>query len=158
MQFDIFKVTGNWAVATRDRMCSAVSETTYYSMELSMAYILSEIKSYFWDQGICTLYALKCFHIKLFFSFFFFQQSVLQHYSSPIRLLGAILWSTVIISRHPNTETCGSVGESLREWTGMRVTYSEGLSKQLQLKLRNRILRKSGKRDKFSSTSKASPE
>lgn len=151
MQFDIFKVNGNLAFATRDGMCSAVSKTTYYSMELSMRYILSEIKSYFWDQGICTLYAVKCFHI-IFFFFFTVCPSALLIIRKTFRRY------TVIISRHRNTETCGSVGESLRKWTGMRVTYSEGSSKQLQLKLRNRSLRKSGERGKFSSTSKVSPE
>jgi len=27
MRFDIFKVSGNWAPATRDRMCSVVSKS-----------------------------------------------------------------------------------------------------------------------------------
>lgn len=54
----------------------------------------------------------------------------------------------MVISRHCNQETCGSVGESLEKLTRMMVTYSEGLSEQLQLKLRNRSLRKSGNRDK----------
>lgn len=61
----------------------------------------------------------------------------------------AFRWYIVVISGPHNQDTYGSAaGMSLKESTRMMVAYSKALSEQLQLKVRNRSLLESEKRNR----------